>query len=154
MLKRLFWRTLTIAALLVVMAVSGCTTRLVSDLTTPSRAFQPVDGYNPIDEIRNTRYFDDHASRFFASRSPAETLAIQRQTDWEDAHRELIETAVAATAYVAVLLLLLLAGFIGAKASYARLKPSPVGIMARGAFKLSMRKLRAVKEALYREADR
>lgn len=55
--------------------------------------FDPVPDYNPLDDIKGSDYFYDHASRFFPSRSPGETQAIMRQIDQEDRDRRTLSAA-------------------------------------------------------------
>lgn len=57
---------------------------VASALSQQSGAAEPVEGYNPLDDIQGTSYFDNHAHLFFGSRSPAETDAIKRQIDREE----------------------------------------------------------------------
>ncbi|MEO6381987.1 MAG: hypothetical protein ABIO35_08315 [Nitrobacter sp.] len=49
-----------------------------------SGPFTPVDGYGALEDIKDSTYFDNHASRFYGSRSPNETSSIKRQIDQEE----------------------------------------------------------------------
>lgn len=56
-------------------------------------AFPPVDGYNPMDEIRGTNYEAMHAKSFTMSQSPAETGQIKAQIDREEEDRKILEAS-------------------------------------------------------------
>lgn len=58
-----------------------------------SGPFEPVDDYRAIDDIKDTPYFDNHASRFIGSRSPNETSAIKRQIDQEEHDQQTLSAA-------------------------------------------------------------
>jgi hypothetical protein len=49
--------------------------------------FPPEPDYNPINDIRDTKYLFDHGDNFVNSRSSAETRAIMRRIDGEEADR-------------------------------------------------------------------
>lgn len=51
--------------------------------------FPPVDGYNPLDDIRGTDYEAMHAKSFTMSQSPAETGQIKAQIDREEEDRRI-----------------------------------------------------------------
>jgi hypothetical protein len=58
-----------------------------------SGPFTPEDGYTALPDIKGTPYFDNHADRFVASQSGAETGAIKRQIDQEEADRKVLHAA-------------------------------------------------------------
>jgi hypothetical protein len=72
---------------------------LVALIVTPAPtmhrhgAYQPVAGYNPLDDIKGSRYFDCCTSQFFSSRSPEETAAIKRAIDQEEADKRILSAA-------------------------------------------------------------
>lgn len=53
-------------------------------------SFAPVPGYNPMDDIKNTPYFESHPFKFAASQSPAETQSIMRRINEENADKHTI----------------------------------------------------------------
>jgi hypothetical protein len=59
-------------------------------------AFPPVEGYNPLDDIRGTDYEALHSSNFVASRSPSETQIIKSRIDGEDEDRRTLAASGAA----------------------------------------------------------
>jgi hypothetical protein len=68
---------------------------VVSVLTAMRRTgpFAPVQDYNPIDDIKDTPYFQTHPYQFAASRSPAETQSIMRRINQEDADKRALANA-------------------------------------------------------------
>ena len=58
-----------------------------------SAAFPAEPGYNPMAEIRGTKYESRYVSRFYGSLSAAETRAIQAQIDREEKDREIGQAA-------------------------------------------------------------
>ncbi|WGR74347.1 MULTISPECIES: hypothetical protein [unclassified Bradyrhizobium] len=60
-----------------------------------SGSYQPVPGYNPLDEIKgwgDPRYFLEHGHSFVGSQSQAETQAIKSQIDTEEGDRRLLSS--------------------------------------------------------------
>lgn len=57
--------------------------------------FEPVPGYTPFedDNLRGTRYIDDHGERFIGVRSPSEAYAVKQKIDREDESHRLREAA-------------------------------------------------------------
>jgi hypothetical protein len=58
-----------------------------------SGPFTPEDNYTALPDIKDTSYFDKHATRFAASASRAETDSIKRQIDQEEADRKVLEAS-------------------------------------------------------------
>lgn len=58
-----------------------------------NQVFPPEDGYNPLTEIRGSKYEGRYSSRFYGSLSRAETQAIQAQIDREEKDREISAAA-------------------------------------------------------------
>src|SRR5579864_6971491 len=64
-----------------------------SALANQHGTFAPQEDYSPFDDIKGSPYFDNYASRFYASRSPAETSAIKRQIDREEADKKTLASS-------------------------------------------------------------
>lgn len=58
-----------------------------------SQTFPDDPNHNPLDVIRGTPYFANHANRFLGSRSEGETRSIMGQIDQEDADRKTLDAA-------------------------------------------------------------
>jgi hypothetical protein len=76
----------------------GAAFRQDNPLTNVVRAairptFAPEPDHNPMDVIRGTRYGRDHSDKFLDSQSTAETNAIVRRIDEEEADRRILDAA-------------------------------------------------------------
>jgi hypothetical protein len=67
---------------------------VVNLLAAASRqSFPEVEGYNPLDDIRDSRFEQFYPERFVESRSPAETLAIKARIEGEERDRRLLDSS-------------------------------------------------------------
>jgi hypothetical protein len=83
--------------------------------------FPPEPDYNPINDIRDTKYLLDHSDNFVNSRSAAETRAIMRRIDGEEADRRTLAASG-------------VAGFV-AQVAAGTIDPTlalPAGVVVRG----------------------
>jgi hypothetical protein len=83
--------------------------------------FPPEPDYNPINDIRDTKYLLDHSDNFVNSRSSAETRAIMRRIDGEETDRRTLAASG-------------VAGFV-AQVAAGTIDPTlalPAGVVVRG----------------------